>query len=353
MKIVIAEDDAVTRKVLQKTLEALNFEVTPLADGQSAWDRLLSDDARLLITDWKMPGLDGLDLCRKIRLQMAGGPYVYIILLTARSSREDRLRGLQAGADDLLSKPLDRAELFARLQVARRIIGMEEQLRSRSAELERMHDELERRNVLLAEIASTDGLTGLKNHRFFQESLESQFQQSKRRGLPFSVVMLDVDQFKSYNDRFGHPAGDEVLREVAQLLRASVREQDVVARYGGEEFSILLPGAGMEASRDLGERVRRTIEGHSWEHRPITISLGIATMDNGFSRAANLLDLADRALYRSKSGGRNRVTHSWNLPPNSVDRRVVVPCEELEFRPPVEPGLEVEGIVRELSRSAI
>ena len=130
------------------------------------------DAHRSVITDWMMPGLDGLDLCRKVRVRGSKGPYVYVILLTARNSREDRLKALQAGADDLLAKPLDRAELFARINVARRIVGMEEQLRSRSAELERMHAELERRNTLLAEIASCDGLTGLKNHRFFRESLE-------------------------------------------------------------------------------------------------------------------------------------------------------------------------------------
>ena len=324
MKIVIAEDDAVSRLVLRKALEALNFEVIALADGVEAWDYLRANEVQVVITDWMMPGLDGLDLCRRIRVRGARGPYVYVILLTARTSREDRLKALQAGADDLLTKPLDRAELFARLNVARRIINMEEQLRSRSAELERMHAELEERNSMLAEIASCDGLTGLKNHRFFRESLEAQFALARRRGMPLSVVMLDVDQFKPFNDTFGHPAGDDVLREVAQVLRSCVRDHDVVARYGGEEFALLLPSTDIEAGRSLGERLRAAIEQHAWQLRPITISLGISTMAPRVQRAAALIEQADRSLYQSKSEGRNRVTHARDLPPNASDRRAML-----------------------------
>ena len=328
MKIVIAEDDAVSRLVLRKALEAMSFEIAALADGVEAWDYLQANEAQVVITDWMMPGLDGLELCRKIRVRGARGPYVYMILLTSRNSREDRLKALQAGADDFLTKPLDRAELFARLNVARRIVNMEEQLRSRSAELERMHAELEKRNTLLAEIASCDGLTGLKNHRFFRESLEAQFALSRRRGMPLSVVMLDVDQFKPFNDSFGHPAGDEVLRDVANILRSCVRDHDVVARYGGEEFAVLLPATDTEASRSLGERLRAAIEEHAWQLRPITISLGISTMSPRVSRPAALIEQADRSLYQSKAEGRNRITHARDLPPNAADRRVLLTIVE-------------------------
>ena len=324
MKIVIAEDDSISKMVLRRALEELDFEVVAFEDGREAWDYLRTNEAQVVITDWMMPGLDGLELCRKIRTHRPSKPYVYAILLTARTSRDDRLKSLQAGADDFLTKPLDLAELFARLNVARRIVTMEEQLRSRSLELERMHAELERRNTLLAEIASCDGLTGLKNHRCFRETLEAQFSLSRWRGAPLSVVMLDVDQFKAFNDRFGHPAGDDVLREVARLLSESVRDQDVVARYGGEEFAVLLPSTGVDDGRALAERLREAVARSPWELRPITISLGIATSGGGIPRAAALIDLADRSLYQSKAEGRNRVTHAHDLPAAHADRRALL-----------------------------
>lgn len=321
MKIVIAEDDDITRQSLRKSLEDLNFEVSAFADGSRAWDHLQAHPAQVVIASWTMPGLDGLDLCRRLRVRTGLGPYVYLILLTERKSREDLLKALQAGADEMMSRPLDRAELFARLNVARRIVDMESQLRSRSAELERLHAELERRNALLSDLASSDGLTGLKNHRFFRGSLEAQFSLARWRGVPLSVVMLDVDHFKSYNDSFGHPAGDEVLRVVAQVLLSCVREHDTVARYGGEEFALLLPSTDVEASRNLGERLRRTVEQYPWEFRPITISLGISTISPRAPRAAALIEQADRSLYQSKADGRNRVTHANDIPPHAVDRR--------------------------------
>ncbi len=313
MKILIAEEDAVSRQVLRKILQDMDFEVVDVTDGEGAWDLLSFHDARIVITDWLMPGLDGPGLCRRIRARGDRGPYVYIILLTARHSPEDRHRAIQAGADDILVKPLDAAELSARLDVARRIIGMEEQLRARSAELERTHAELERRNSLLVEMASSDGLTGLKNHRFFCESLEAHYTLARCNGRPLSVVMIDVDQFKPYNDTFGHPAGDEILRTVARMLSVNVRDHDVVARYGGEEYGLILPGTDAEDALGIGERIRAAIDEHPWPLRPITISVGIATICPRVPRAAAMIEQADRSLYRSKALGRNRVTHARDL----------------------------------------
>ena len=325
MKIVIVEDDSVSRLVLHRALEDLDFEVVAFADGVEAWDYLRENEAPVVITDWMMPGLDGLDLCRRIRARGARGPYVYVMLLTSRSSREDRLKSLQAGADDFLTKPFDRAELFAKINVARRIINMEEQLRSRSAELERMHAELERRNLLLAEIASCDGLTGLKNHRFFRESLEAQFSLARWRGSPLSVVMIDVDQFKSYNDSFGHPAGDEVLCDVAQaapVVRPRARRGRPLRRRGVRR----------PAPRDRRRRRARSLARAAppGDRRSIP-----GTSEGGHDQPGGrhpdrrlrspgpvgMIEDADRSLYRSKADGRNRVTHAADLPPTPADRR--------------------------------
>jgi diguanylate cyclase (GGDEF)-like protein len=268
-----------------------------------------------------MPGLDGLELCRKLRGRRDQIPYLYTILLTGRTAREDRLAAFRAGVDDFLVKPIDLAELSARLEVARRIVTIQEQLRNRSTELERLHVDLEQRIIHLADVASCDGLTGLKNHRYFRESLEAQFLLARRSASPLSVMMVDVDSFKAYNDVFGHPAGDDVLREVSRILRDNVRERGFVARYGGEEFAALLPSTDVEASRLIGQRLRKAVEDHAWPLRPITISLGIATMNQQPTRASTLLEQADRSLYQSKAEGRNRVIHANDLPADFADRR--------------------------------
>ncbi len=241
MTILIAEDDPVSSLVLRRSLDGLDEEIVAASDGEEAW-RIVRDrhDIRIVISDWMMPRVDGVELCRRVRA-LTDRPYVYFILLTAKAFREDRLAGLAAGADDFLTKPLDRAELLARLSVARRLIATQEELRLRSEQLEQLHAELSRQNERLAELATSDGLTGLKNHRHFRDALAIGLSLANREQMPYSLVMLDVDHFKQYNDAFGHPAGDAVLCDLARVLRGSVREHDLVARYGGEEFVLLLP----------------------------------------------------------------------------------------------------------------
>jgi diguanylate cyclase (GGDEF)-like protein len=313
MTILIAEDDPVSSLVLRHSLAGLDEELVAATNGEEAW-RIVRDrdDIRIVISDWMMPRLDGVELCRRIRA-LADRPYIYFILLTAKAFREDRLAGLGAGADDFLTKPLDRAELLARLSVARRLIATQEELRLRSEQLERLHAELRRQNERLAELATSDGLTGLKNHRHFRDALANGLSLANREKMPYSLVMLDVDHFKEFNDAFGHPAGDEVLCELARVLREGVREHDVVARYGGEEFVLLLPMTNAAGSGIVGERIRVAIASRAWPLRPITASLGIATTGPRVTSAARLLDLADRALYHSKAQGRNQVTHAHDL----------------------------------------
>ncbi len=312
MKILIVEDDLLSSLVLRKTLEKMGHEIVTAVDGVDAWHRVQQDDIRLVISDWMMPRMDGLDLCRRIRSRPHRA-YIYIFLLTAKQQREDRIEGLRAGADDFLVKPLDRSELMARVHVALRILAMQEELQSRSRELEEAHAELERKNAKLAEAAISDSLTGLKNRRHFREVLEQSYSFAVRQGLPLSVVMLDVDQFKPYNDKFGHPAGDSLLADLAATLLDNARDHDLVARYGGEEFVILLPGTPAEQARLFCERTRAVIESKPWPLRPITASLGVATNTPATANASQLIDEADQALYHSKKLGRNRVTHFRDL----------------------------------------
>jgi len=476
MRILIAEDDRVSALVLRRTLEKWGHEVLAAENGVLAWDAFQANRPCMVISDWMMPEMDGVTLCRRIR-SLKLPRYTYVMLLTAKERREDRIEGLQAGADDFLGKPLDPGELFARLEVARRILEMEEQLRNRSGEMETLHAQVEQRNAelrdamiylthanrrftelfeglptacyswdregciyewnrtavemfgyqagevitrplwevfndgsprrqrdarkfteatiervfrgeaiiglevekrerngrtlqtlcnilpirspdgtitggitaliditarkelerqlaeqlkianglnaalsrqsselaeanrTLSELVTTDGLTGLKNHRHFREVLDSTHAFTAREGPPYSVIMLDVDRFKQYNDSYGHPAGDEVLRSVARILKSNVRAYDLVARYGGEEFIVLCRSARQSTAVRLAERLRAAIEGFEWPLRPVTASFGVATFSLRAASASDLVDEADKALYHSKNDGRNRVSH--------------------------------------------
>ncbi len=298
MNILIAEDQPVTALYLRRTLEKMGHSPRAAPDGEAAWRMIGGGEFPLLISDWMMPNLDGLDLCRRIRSSRIGR-YVYIILLTSLDRREDRLKGLRAGADDFLTKPPDPDELAVRLEIAGRILAV--------------HDRLELQNARLAELAATDELTGAKNRRRFREDLELLFAQARRQDSPLSLILLDIDRFKDYNDSFGHPAGDELLRTFGALLRESVRGHDVVARYGGEEFVVLLPATGAVEALEVAERLREAVAGRDWRHRPVTVSLGVATSDAETQDESALVELADRALYSSKQAGRNRTTHAARL----------------------------------------
>jgi diguanylate cyclase (GGDEF)-like protein len=294
MKILIAEDQPTAAVYLSRILEKLGHHVALATDGEEAWRILRQGDAPLLISDWMMPNLDGPDLCRRIRA-VGANRYIYIILLTSRDRREDRLKGLRAGADDFLTKPPDADELAVRLEIAERILAV--------------HDELARQNSRLAELATIDELTGTRNRRRFREDLDLLFNQAIRLRSPLSLIMLDIDHFKQFNDTFGHPAGDEVLHRVGSILNTVVRSHDVVARYGGEEFVVLLPATEAGEALEVAERLRTAISSRSWLHRQITASLGVATTFPNISTAAVLLNQADQALYHSKQNGRDLITH--------------------------------------------
>jgi len=312
MEILVADDDRVTALRLKRSLEKLGCVVSAVHDGAEAWRRVGAAKVGVLISDWMMPELDGLELCRRIRARHTTA-YTYVILLTARDSRDDRLQGLEAGADDFLCKPPDTGELMARLNVARRILTMHDQLRAHAAQLAEFHAALAMQNTLLAERAATDGLTGLCNRRQFDESFRAALSFAARQAQPLSLAILDVDHFKTYNDAFGHLAGDEVLCALSDILRSLARTHDVVARYGGEEFAVILPATDAAGACAACERLRVAIEHRTLPCRPVTASFGVTTTSSPFVEPSQLIEQADRALYHSKSCGRNRVTHFSEL----------------------------------------
>ena len=315
MKIAIAERDGAVARVLRggliKGLDEVS-EARSAATLQAVLDR---DDLSVLILDWTFPEFDGPQICQRVRHRDQNQPYVFVLaLLPVADDPHARLEAFAAGADAIVSLPCDPIEVAARLDVARRITDREERFRSRSEALEQIRRDLETENATLSEIASCDALTGLRNRRYFCEALDAQFSLARRKGLPLSLVMIDVDQFKPFNDRYGHLAGDAVLQVVGAILRDCVRDHDVVARYGGEEFAILLPATEENESLPLVDRLRLAVANHPWSLRPVTISLGVATLGPIEAQPSDLIDQADRSLYYSKAMGRNRATHARELP---------------------------------------
>ncbi len=293
MRVLIADDEETLLLVLSRQLESMGHEVSVASDGLEAWRLLRAGRFPLVISDWMMPGIDGPSLCRRIR-GAEDDFYTYVILLTSRVGSGDRMEALKAGADDFLQKPIDPEELAVRLEIARRILGVQ-------ARLEEQKERFE-------ELARTDGLTGLKNRREFQRALNGAFAVASRQEIPLSLVLLDVDHFKDFNDSFGHLRGDDVLREIGSVLAQNCREHETAARYGGEEFALILLGASPSDARATAERLRKQVAAGRWLHRPVTASFGIASLNREVTTGAELTERADQALYLSKQRGRNRVT---------------------------------------------
>ncbi len=293
MDILIAEDDIITRRALERNVREWGFDVVLARDGEEAWKAIKENCIRMAILDWTMPKMDGLEVCRRIRQENPERceKYTYIILLTGRDLQEDVIAGLSAGADDYVTKPFDPLELKVRLQNGERIIRLEDS-----------------RLVL----AVTDSLTKQWNRKGILERLEEEFARSRRQGTCLSTVMLDIDNLKVINDRHGHMIGDEVLVEVAARLKSSIRRYDELGRYGGDEFLIILPGCQLEKMEKIAERLRRAVGdkkvGTAAGPIRVSISLGLATLtDEAKASAKTLIERSDRALLTAKKEGRNRV----------------------------------------------
>jgi len=304
VRILIAEDDTASRLILEAALAGLGHEIITATDGEQAWQMFQSEKVEAIISDREMPGLNGVDLCRRIR-GSDGGKYIYFIFLTSISERGGVAEAIRLGADDYLMKPLNRHELEARLMVASRITELYRELANQQVELERLNSQLFRQ-------ARIDGLTQVGNRLKMREDLDIIFGRVAEQGEIFCAVMCDVDHFKLYNDEYGHLQGDEVLRKVARTLVQGCRPNDEVYRYGGEEFLLVMPVQSVETACAVAERHRARIEQLAIPNIAspgtiVTISAGVAPMTATRPSIKEWLEGADGALYRAKQLGRNRV----------------------------------------------
>jgi diguanylate cyclase (GGDEF)-like protein len=311
MRILIADDSLVSRHLLEATLRKWNYEVTVACDGTEAWNILSGEDPpRLAILDWVMPGMSGPEVCKRVREHAKRGElnYTYLLLLTSKSQREDLIEGMEAGADDYLTKPFDQHELKVRLRAGSRVIDLQRELVAAREELR--------------EQATKDFLTRIWNRSSILDILQRELIRGARERRSVGVVLADLDHFKAVNDTFGHFAGDAVLREFTRRVSGAMRSYDSIGRYGGEEFLVILPGCDELCTASQSERMRLAIcqEPMIIEDRthPLTASFGACCFFPGMNvTAETLIRTADDALYAAKHQGRNRT--------------VVSPCKILEM----------------------
>jgi len=297
MKILIAEDDLVSSRILQKNIENWGYKAVLARSGQAAWEALQDEELRLSILDWMMPGMDGVEVCRKIRHRKKY-KYTYIILLSAKDRKQDIIAGLSSGADDYMTKPVNFLELRARLQTGKRIIDLEDKLLLIQTQLK--------------DIASRDSLTKIWNRSEISKFLSEELERGLREKKPTGVVLLDLDHFKKINDFYGHAIGDQALLQVVSRLKRKIRKSDKIGRYGGDEIIIILPNCGLDEIKKVGERLRLAVGKigikTDLDTVPVTVSAGCATSElPGTASADKLIKAADSALLKAKGQGRNCV----------------------------------------------
>ncbi|HWO11142.1 MAG TPA: diguanylate cyclase, partial [Polyangiaceae bacterium] len=309
--ILIAEDDPVSRRLLEQAVHSWGYSTICVTDGAIALAKLSAQNGpRLAILDWEMPGLSGPQVCRILRARTAS-PYVYLILLTARTAREHLVTGLASGADDYVLKPFDPIELQLRVRTGQRIVELQHELLAARQELERR--------------ANHDALTGAANRGAVLSKVEAEAARSARQGTHYCLILFDLDFFKRINDSHGHRAGDIVLKEAVRRAQIELRPYDVLGRYGGEEFMVLLPGIELRAGAQVAERLRESIANTPFQidnlRLDVTASFGIVCSALPHGSLEMLVDAADSALYRAKTNGRNRIElakPASSGPPGSV-----------------------------------
>jgi len=304
MKVLLAEDIAVTRKLIRRILQNKGYKVMEASDGQEAWEIFQKEKEKIniVLIDWSMPRLNGLQLCKKIKATKVSD-YVYVIFLTGKADIDNVVEGLEAGADDYVTKPFNKKELISRINVGARYVQLQQKLREAYKKLHLL--------------SITDGLTRILNRRALLERLEEELYRASRENAFFCLIMLDIDHFKRVNDEYGHQAGDKVLFEVVNRVKSMLRPYDVIGRYGGEEFLVGILGVDREIGLKKAEDFRRCVEEKEFEYNDkklkIFISLGVSyqrigdTKNNIPQLLDNLIKKADEALYKAKGTGRNKV----------------------------------------------
>jgi diguanylate cyclase (GGDEF)-like protein len=310
LRILVVDDDPLVVRRLMQHLQKDGQQVLTAANGRAGLEIALDTKPQLVITDWMMPEMDGLALCRALR-KARFGQLLYIIMLTMQEDEEDLVAAFDAGADDYVVKPYSRRVLEARIRGGERLIRLQQKVEIEKEENRRYLTELAVMNRRLREAALTDPLTELPNRRYAMEHVLKEWAASERGGFPLACLMIDVDHFKRFNDRCGHDVGDRVLRHTASVLRGAARTNDLACRFGGEEFVVICANTDAASANHLAERLRHAVEVHGRSVAPsgvpLTVSIGVAVRRPEMRSSTELLRAADHALLRAKSSGRNRV----------------------------------------------
>ncbi len=302
--ILVVDDESNNRFLLKTHLESAGYKIIIATNGREALEKVKKSSPDLIILDIMMPEMDGFQVCQAFR-QMPDTMIVPIVMVTALRGTDERIKGIEAGADDFISKPFNRMELITRVKSLLRIKKLNLALEQKIIELEKAQEKL-------TQLAITDGLTGVYNHRYFRQQLRLEISRSKRFDLPFSLIIFDIDHFKRYNDQFGHLNGDKVLNRFARLLHCNIREVDCLARYGGEEFALILPGTTKKAALMVAEKLRLVIAHSTFPYARklaegrITASAGVASFPEDAGNDEELIQKTDTALYHAKNSGRNK-----------------------------------------------
>ncbi len=319
--ILIVDDDPIQLSILEKALIEAGYNVHTAKNGFDAFKAIRAQGFQMVLTDWNMPKMDGLQLCGALRNNEVVG-FVYVIVLTTSTDNDVLGKAFDAGADDFLIKPWKKIELLARLKAGLRTLKLESTLAAEQRAAHKTNAELATLNEKLQRMATTDELTGLCNRREAMNRLNEYWELAQRKSVPLSCIAIDIDFFKKCNDTYGHDVGDIVLRDTARVLRNGTRKSECVFRMGGEEFLVLCPESSAEMSQAAAERLRLLVERNEIAHNnlinSITISAGIAEVTPDIKNADELLKVADQALYQAKANGRNRVVNGSSVPASTV-----------------------------------